>query len=69
MNKNVLIIAHYTGAFERGNENNRINEIFHRLNNLDGVQCEIITSSFSHKWKKQKKKPTEPNITFIHEPV
>ncbi|MDC1255762.1 glycosyltransferase family 4 protein [Paracoccaceae bacterium] len=65
----LLIIGHYTGDFEEGKENNRLNELFSRFQSVKHISCEVLTSSFSHKWKSQKNKLNIPeNVTFVSEP-
>lgn len=63
------MIAHYTGNFNDNSENNRFNEIFHLLNQQEGVTCEIYTSDFSHKWKKEKLTSISPiGVNYVYEP-
>ncbi len=66
--KRIIIIAHFC---DYGNEstNNRFNYIATMLHKM-GVEIELITSSFSHREKKQRKK-VKDNIyktTLIYEP-
>ena len=69
----ILIIAHFTQT-PNENGNNRFNYLANLLGKSEENRVELITSSFSHKYKKQRKMNDEPidklnyKLTTIYEP-
>jgi glycosyltransferase involved in cell wall biosynthesis len=69
MNK-ILIVAHYSGSFSSGEENNRFNYLYEMLKELKD-STEFLTSDFTHKHKVKKisiEDINDKNITLIPEP-
>lgn len=68
--KDIVIVANFIGALD-GGKNSRFTYLADKLNKIHGMSVEIVSSSFSHDYKKQR--DNIPNIfeykvTLIEEP-
>lgn len=68
--KDIVIVANFIGALD-GGKNSRFTYLADKLNKIHGMSVEIVSSSFSHDYKKQR--DSIPNIfeykiTLIDEP-
>ena len=68
--KDIVIVANFIGALD-GGKNSRFTYLADKLNKIDDMSVEIVSSSFSHDYKKQRE--SIPNIfeykvTLIDEP-
>lgn len=69
MSRDILVVAHFTGDY-RSASNNRFNYLC-QLFTENGDSVELVTSSFSHRRKKQRDKSDlfpDYKTTLLHEP-
>ena len=63
--KDIVIVANFIGALD-GGKNSRFTYLADKLNEIHGMSVEIVSSSFSHDYKKQR--DNIPNI-FEYNPT